>query len=127
MGSMNPRGIAVEFEGEVRHLLFTLNVIDEIQEIYDKTIHEVVVAVADDDVNSGGLRKLVTILLNDEARRSEKTDKPIEKLTEYEVGDLIGLDNYQDVLIALLKAYGASLPEAEDEDDDDPNLMSAID
>lgn len=123
MGSMNPRGIAVEFEGEVRHLLFTLNVIDEIQTEYDKTIHEVIQDLTEGDVYDGQLRRLVTILLNDEARRSAKKDEKIEKVTESDVGDMIGLDNYNDVLVSLLKAYGISLPEPEE--DDDPNLKSA--
>lgn len=123
MGSMNPRGIAVEFEGEVRHLLFTLNVIDEIQTEYDKTIHEVIQDLTEGDVCDGQLRRLVTILLNDEARRSAKKDEKIEKVTESDVGDMIGLDNYNEVLVSLLKAYGISLPEPEE--DDDPNLKSA--
>lgn len=123
MGSMNPRGIAVEFEGEVRHLLFTLNVIDEIQTEYDKTIHEVIQDLTEGDVYDGQLRRLVTILLNDEARRSAKKDEKIEKVTESDVGDMIGLDNYNEVLVSLLKAYGISLPEPEE--DDDPNPKSA--
>lgn len=123
MGSMNPRGIAVEFEGEVRHLLFTLNVIDEIQTEYDKTIHEVIQDLTEGDVYDGQLRRLVTILLNDEARRSAKHDERIEKVTESDVGDMIGLDNYNEVLVSLLKAYGISLPEPEE--DEDPNPKSA--
>lgn len=123
MGSMKPRGIAITLEEGERHLLFTLNVIDEIQEEYDKTIHEVIIDLAEGEVYDGQLRKLVTILLNDEARRSAKHDNPMEKVTESEVGDWIGLDNYNDVLEAVLKAYGISLPEVDE--DDDPNLKSA--
>ncbi len=120
MSDLKPRGIPVELDGVERHLLFTLNIIDEIQDRYEKNIHEVICSLGEERDENHVLRELVTILLNDEAKRSERLygEKKFEKVTEKDVGEMIGLDNYWEVTAKVMQAYGISIPEA---DEDDPN------
>ena len=113
MGIFKPRGVAIVLNGEERHFLFTLNMIDQIEEKYDKPLMEVLEDVAN-----------VVILLNDEAERNKRMKASVEysTVTEADVGDMIGLDNYYEVMKALLKAYGISMPEVDE--DEDPNQKS---
>lgn len=124
MSTFKPRGTAVVLGGEERHFLFTLNMIDEIEEKYDKPLRNVIEDVANDVKSGHLLRDLVTMLLNDEAARNGRMQagNVYPEVTEKDVGDMIGLDNYYEVLAAFLKAYGVSLPEGDG--DDDPNRKS---
>ena len=120
MGIFKPRGVAIVLNGEERHFLFTLNMIDQIEEKYDKPLMEVL-----EDAGNGHLmRDIVVILLNDEAERNKRMKASVEysTVTEADVGDMIGLDNYYEVMKALLKAYGISMPEVDEEED--PNQKS---
>lgn len=116
MSDLKPRGTAVMLGGEERHLLFTLNVIDEIQDKYEKNMHEVICSLGDERDENHMLRELVTILLNDEAKRYERTngEKKYREATEHDVGEMIGLDNLWQVTAKVLEAYGMSMPEPED-------------
>ena len=110
-------------DGVERHFLFTLNIIDELQDAYGKNLYEIIEDVTKDEKTGHLLRDITTILLNDEADRAERRglqDQPA-RVTQQDVGEMIGLDNYWDVMAALLSAYGVSLPEIEDED---PNQES---
>ena len=49
MSDLRPRGIPVVLDGVERHFLFTLNIIDEIQDRYGKTLHEVIADLAKAD------------------------------------------------------------------------------
>ena len=110
--------------GEERHFLFTLNMIDQIEEKYDKPLMEVLEDVANDTGNGHLMRDIVVILLNDEAERNKRMKASVEysTVTEADVGDMIGLDNYYEVMKALLKAYGISMPEVDE--DENPNQKS---
>lgn len=124
MSTFRPRGTAVALNGEERHFLFTLNMIDQIEEKYDKPLKNVIEDVTN-DVDSGHLlRDLVVMLLNDEAGRNERMQEGVKYpiVSAEEVGDMIGLDNYYEVLTAILRAYGISLPEPDE--DKDPNQKS---
>ena len=125
MSDLRPSGIPVVLDGVERHFLFTMNIIDEIQDRYGKTLHEVIADLAKADGTEHTLRDLVVILLNDEAQRMAKNPGEASMypvVTEMEVGEMIGLDNYYTVMAAVLRAYGISLPEPEEEDD--PNRKS---
>ena len=124
MGIFKPRGVAIVLNGEERHFLFTLNMIDQIEEKYDKPLMEVLEDVANDTGNGHLMRDIVVILLNDEAERNKRMKASVEysTVTEADVGDMIGLDNYYEVMKALLKAYGRSMPEVDEEED--PNQKS---
>lgn len=124
MSTFKPRGIAVVLNGEERHFLFTLNMIDQIEEKYDKSLIDVIEDVVNDNSSGHLLRDLVVMLLNDEADRNKRLQTGVEypAVTVEDVGDMIGLDNYYEVLKAFLNAYGISMPETEE--DDDPNQKS---
>lgn len=118
MSDLRPRGIPIVLDGVERHLLFTLNIIDELQDKYGKTIHDIIDELTRADVAQHTLRDIVTVLLNDEARREERKgrNEKYPMVTERDVGDMIGMDNYYQITAAILLAYGISLPEPEDED-----------
>ena len=120
MSDLRPRGIAVDVNGEERRLLFTLNVVDAIQDKYKKTLSEVLDDILNEDVASKTLRDVVAIMLNGEVER-EKFKNPeaaIKEVTEKEVGWMISVDNRLEIIAKIMQAYGISLPEP---DDDDPN------
>ena len=114
----------MELDGEERHFLFTLNMIDHFEEKYSKTMNEIIEDLVEAEQNNHMLRDIVTDLLNDESERSARKCREMQypEVTVQDTGDMIGLDNYYEVLDAVLRAYGISLPEAEE--DDDPNRES---
>ena len=124
MSKLRPRGISVELDGEERYFLFTLNMIDHFEEKYGKTMNAIIEDLVESEQNNHMLRDIVTDLLNDEAERSVRKCQELQypEVTVQDTGNMIGLDNYYEVLNAVLRAYGISLPEAEE--DDDPNRES---
>ncbi len=123
MSDLRPRGIPVMLNGEERHLLFTLNAIDAIQDEYEKTLSEVLDDIISGEITNHTMRDVLLILLNDEVEREnhKHKGKNLEEVTEREIGWLIGLDNQMELIEKILRAYSASLPEAEEED---PNQES---
>ena len=124
MSKLRPRGISVELDGEERYFLFTLNMIDHFEEKYGKTMNAIIEDLVESEQNNHMLRDIVTDLLNDEAERSVRKCQELQypEVTVQDTGNMIGLDNYYEVLNAVLRAYGISLPEAEEYDD--PNRES---
>lgn len=122
MSDLNPKGALIEIGGEKRHLLFTLNVIDEIQSTYNTTIFEALQDLADPMKQPKAIKYFMMVLLNDEAMRMryKHPDCTLKELTEDEVGHMISREELTDVVSAILKAYGISMPEP-DERDKDPN------
>lgn len=122
MSDLRPRGVPIVLDGEERHLLFTLNVICELQDRRDKALNEIMEELADEKKSPYAMREIVTLLLNDEAERTEKkSGVQHEKVTEREVGTMVAMDNYSEVMRAIFRAYGQSFPEPED---NDPNPES---
>lgn len=124
MSDLRPTGVPIEIDGVERRFLFTLNVIDEIQEHYEKPLDEIVDMLLDKRYAGECMRYLVTALINDEVERELYKNKQcqLKRVTEQEVGWMLSNDNIQEVTLAVLQAYGVSLPEAEE--DDFPNAMS---
>ncbi len=99
-----------------RHLLFSLNVIDEMQDKFggfdklDKALS------GKDSVKN--LRWLLTLLLNEGAEDGD------EELTEKQVGKLIHTGNFNEVKSSIFKAFslgnnGTEEPPARDDGEDD--------
>ena len=42
MSDLKPRGIPIILDGVERHFLFTLNIIDELQDKYGKNLYEII-------------------------------------------------------------------------------------
>lgn len=100
-----------------RHLLFSLNAIDEMQDRFGgfDTLGEVL--SGRDSIKN--LRWLLTVLLNEGAEEGEP------ELTEKQVGKMIHTGNFAEVKDAIFKAFsmgnsGTTEPPAvEDEEDED--------
>ena len=116
MSDLKPTGIALMIDGVERHLLFTLNVDDDIQAHFDAPIEEVVNMLTDKKTASKALKFTLAALLNDEVDRLDHAGEKhnLKKYTEQEVGWLITRENMAEVMIAVLKAYGLSLPEPDE-------------
>jgi len=112
MSDLNPKGVPVVLDGEEQRLLFTLNVVDEVQDHYGCSLEEVIDRLTDKKESAKTLRYLMMVLLNDEEERSQKEGQ--KPYTEKEVGWIITQDNAIEVTIAVLKAYGLSLPEPDE-------------
>lgn len=126
MSDLKPRGVDIEIGGQEYKLLFTINAIDEIQAKCNMPLFDVVKLIAgaaDGKMDHDTLvnyRAVATILLNCNS---------IVELTEKEVGNLIELENYTRVAVSILRAYGISLPDPdedeefeEDDEEIDPNV-----
>lgn len=123
MSDLRPRGVEIEIGGQKRTFLFTINAIDQIQEKCNAPLFDAVkyaAQVVDGEMDHDTIqnfRTIVTILLNDENDG---------ELTEKEVGRMLDLGNYRKVAYAVLRAYGVSLPDPDEdddfEDDEDPKV-----
>lgn len=108
-----------------RHLLFSLNAIDEMQDKFGGFDRLDTVLSGKESIKN--LRWLLTVLLNEGAAEDE------EPLTEKQVGKLIHTGNFADVKAAIFKAFsmgntGSPEPperDAEDDEEDDNNEKNA--
>ena len=112
MSELKPTGVPIKLDGAERHFLFTLNVVDEVQDHYDCSLEEVVNKLTDKKESVKILRYLTMALLNDEAERSPQAE--LKTYTEKEVGWLITQENVLEVTMDVLRAYGLSLPEPDE-------------
>ena len=99
-----------------RHLLFSLNAIDEMQDKFGGFDRLDKVLSGKDSIKN--LRWLLTLLLNEGAGEEE------EELTEKQVGKLIHTGNFLEVKAAIFKAFslgnnGTEEPPARDDKEDD--------
>lgn len=122
MSDLRPKGIPVTIGGEERNFLFTLNAIDDIQDHFEMSLAEIISNLVDKELSYKTMRYIIMALLNDEAEREAAAGEDrYKRVTEKEVGWLVTLENEATIVLALLEAYGYSLPKGEDED---PNQMS---
>lgn len=105
-----------------RHLLFSLNAIDEMQDKFGGFDRLDEVLSGRDSIKN--LRWLLTVLLNEGAEEGEP------ELSEKQVGKLIHTGNFAEVKDAIFKAFsmgnnGTEEPPARDDDEDDDEEDSA--
>lgn len=116
MSDLRPEGIPVELGGEKHRLLFTINVIDEIQSRLNKGIFDAmdhIAAAADGDLGHETIRafcKMVAILVN---------GGETGPLTERDVGRMVTKDNYRQIAWMVMVAFGMSVPEADEDNEND--------
>ena len=99
-----------------RHLLFSLNAIDEMQDKFGGFDRLDKVLSGRDSIKN--LRWLLTVLLNEGAEEGEP------ELSEKQVGKLIHTGNFAEVKDAIFKAFsmgnnGTEEPPARDDEEDD--------
>ena len=122
MGILKNTGTPLNIDGVERHLLFTLNAIDAIQERFDEPLESVITKLTDKKESGNALRAVLTILFNDEVERlsykpsTQKTD--LEPVDEKQMGWILNNQNMLESTYAVLRAYGYDLPEP---DKNDPN------
>jgi hypothetical protein len=106
-----------------RHLLFSLNAIDEMQDKFGGFDRLDTVLSGKDSIKN--LRWLLTVLLNEGAEDDE------EPLTEKQVGKLIHTGNFAEVKTAIFKAFSMGNngtpepPEPPDDEEDIEKNMTA--
>jgi len=124
MSDLKPVGESLMLDGVERRLLFDLNVIDEVQEHFDAPLEEIMDRLTDDRKMPGTMKFVLAALLNDEADRLKHKDGEcsLKRYTEKEAGWLVSKENAYEVTLAMLNAYGASLPEPDE--DETPNAQS---
>ncbi|WP_251353787.1 hypothetical protein [Hominisplanchenecus murintestinalis] len=120
MGALRPTGVPLVLDGMERHLLFTLNAIDEIQERSGAPLEEVMGGLTDIETAEDTLRLVLLVLLNDEVERLSYKGRTcdLELVDEKQIGWMLTRQNLIEAVTATLRAYGSGLPEP---DDDDPN------
>lgn len=115
MSAIKDGRFPIELDKE-RHLLFSLNAIDEMQDRFGGFDRLDVVLAGKDSIKN--LRWLLTLLLN------EGKEEGDAELTEKEVGRLIHTGNFTEVKSAIFKAFsmgnsGTDTPPAADPDEED--------
>lgn len=124
MSDLRPVGVPVMIEGVERHMLFTLNVIDEMQEHYNEPLAEIINNLMKKSSAVKTLRYMTYALLEDELQRKAAGGEKLKKYSEKEIGWLITRENEEEIMLAILKAYGLALPESDDEEEMFPNQSS---
>jgi hypothetical protein len=115
MSAIKDGRLPIELNGKEYHLLFSLNVIDDMQDRFGgfDTLGEVL--QGQDAIKN--LRWLLTMVLNEGAEDGEP------ELSEKEVGKLIHMGNFDEVKTAIFKAFSVGSnsdiePDADDEEDE---------
>lgn len=116
MSDLRPKGVEIDFGGQKRELLFTINAIDEIQSELNLPLFDAIQIIgnaADGDMSHetlDGYRKILSILLSNDS----------ESVSAKEVGDMVTFGNYIQMAWSILNAFGLSNPEPDEDEDDDP-------
>lgn len=122
MSDLRPKGLPISLlDGVERDILFTLAVVDEIQDHYDMAVGKVMAKLSDPREVYDTIANLVLALINDSVRRAgEKDYLKMEQLKE-----LIDVPLANKLIRPIMKSYGYSLPDVdEDEENEDPNSTS---
>ncbi|MDU7031683.1 MAG: hypothetical protein E6357_28920 [Clostridiales bacterium] len=118
MSDLRPIGEPIMIEGVERHLLFTLNSCDAIQDKFDSSLEEVIDMLMDKRKCLKATKGVLTELLNDEVERldHDKKEHEFKKYTWQEIGWILKPDNVSEAMFAILRAYGISIPETDEFD-----------
>ena len=124
MSDLQPRGISILIGGVERHLLFTFSAIDLIQDHFDKPLVEVIQLLKEERQMYKVAGFIIATLIQDEISRNGGRGRGPELM---EVMQMLDLSMTKRVLTAILKAYGISMPEPEEDDEpdmDDPEQLN---
>lgn len=113
MSDLQPRGIMIKIGGVERHLLFTFAAIDIIQDHFDKPLVEVIEMLRDDRQIYKAAGFIITTLINDEIARSGGKGRGEELMN---IMRMLDLSMTERVVKTILRAYGISLPEPDEDD-----------
>ena len=124
MSALQPRGIPVNIGGVERRFLFTFAAIDEIQDHFDKPLVEVLEMLKDDRTLYKAAGFIVCTLINDEIIRNGGKGRGPELM---EVMRMLDLSMTARAVRTILKAYGISMPDPDEDDEpDDPDDIEQL-
>ncbi len=118
MSDVRPKGIPIDFAGTERHLLFTLNAIDEIESQFQISVIDALGQMYEPDTQNKAIKEILFILLEDEVKREKffNPDSVLKSVSEQEIGWMVNTLNRNEITFKILRAYGLSMPEMEEED-----------
>ena len=118
MSDLQPKGIPVTIDDQDWHFYMTIAAADVIQDHYDLPLQDVMNKLYHERERYSTCAYILSVLTADEVRRDKlKVKAPTEK----ELRDIVDVPAANRYTMSILRAYGISMPE-KDEDDDDPNL-----
>jgi len=127
MRILMPIGEEIEFDDKKRHLLFNINVIDEIQEHFDMYIVDAINSVFSETDKKGGYNRLsyiLLVLLNEDVRmhnRKSPNDQWCLITEDFINSELLTNDTAKVFTGLILKSFNGSLPKV---DKQTPNVKS---
>lgn len=124
MSDIKINSTSIELGGKTYDLVFTTNIIDDIQEHFDIPITNIAELFKDEKKQFKVLRYLITALINESIDiHNDSSDKKLNKIDERYAGRYITIKNLDNYIEAIKNCLYESMP-TNDEDDDDPNSTS---
>ena len=120
MSDLQPKPTTITLGGKEYGLLFTINVIDAVQDKFDIAISQLADLMRDDRKTFKVLRFLLAEMINEAIDDAGNGEKHID---ERAVGRKITPANMGNLSEAVLTAFTGSAP-ANDDEDVSPNVMS---
>lgn len=117
MSDMRPSGSEIELGGRKLRLLWTINVIDQIQDRYDMPISEIDQLFQDERKAIKAIRELLTMLINEAILDSESGEPPVDEMW---VGRKLTVNNIRGLKSMIMRSFSDGLPDG----DGDPNAES---
>ena len=124
--ALRPRdGTPLTIGGIKWHVLFTWAVIDQLQEEFDLPISEVMNRLMDPRTMFSAAGHIITALLDDVLYRTNGSEMTAPTFDQ--VMHVCDISQTNDIVAALLKAYGVNMPEIDDEfvdNDEEPEKLN---
>lgn len=126
MSDLREEGRKYSFCGREYHLLMTVNVIDQIQERFDRSIMQLGELLDRNRLDFyGNVAAIMTILLNEAIEiENEKNGTDFPLFTEKKVRRHISNLNVIDAFVAISETYSLSFLKKEEDDISSPNRES---
>lgn len=111
MRDLKPTSVSFEIDEHERGLILTLNVIDDIQEHYGKSLKDVCALLGNETERYKAVRYMLFVMLREDAEiRNEQSEVKIPILSEREIGRRLSLDTTAKAITAISNAIVASSP-----------------
>jgi len=118
---MQPKAIKINLGDKEYGLLFTINIVEAIQDKYDIPASELVTLLKDEKKNIKVLKFLITALINE---AQDDLEPKGEHVDEQYVGRKITTWNVRTLQESILKAFSEGAPKTDPDGEPDPNGMS---
>lgn len=118
MSDLTPKGTMITVDGVERKILFTFSVVDELQDLFGKSIDEIIseyLENASSEKNLSSLMKMTSTMLDVFARESD------ESIGHGHFDGYVTSKNVYEIVSLILSEYGLDLPDPEE---DQGNLES---